>query len=272
MKTYKFKQFKTKILNDPEFGQAVSFALNHIMDLSNKKVIDVGCGTGEMSIYFALQGVYVIGFDKEIYDLNHYRDLASQWNVQDKCSFVRGFAEKIPINTGSIDIVFSRSTIQYMKRQVVLREYLRILKPTGVLILIENLPHNPFVNTYRLYRRLFSRTPNQISYLKSIRGYLTISEINNLKNNFYDFFHQEYHIFRVFTIFLYKYKKHTVIKKIDGLLMKLDNSILLRFPFIRNFAWFTAIVGKGKILNNLQLGHQDEYQEGKEFIDSNNIF
>jgi len=66
--------------------------------------------------------------------------------------------------------------------------------------------------------------------------------------------------------------KHTVIKKIDGLLMKLDNSILLRFPFIRNFAWFTAIVGKGKILNNLQLGHQDEYQEGKEFIDSNNIF
>lgn len=246
----RIKELKKRIIGNLFFGQAVSFVLNNICDVSSKKIVEAGCGNGEMSIFFALQGAQVVGIDMRNHSLKRAKKFALEWNVQDKCIFLRGITEAMPIDTGSIDIVFSKSTIQYMNRKDALNEYKRILKLTGILVLIENLPFNPFINIYRLHRKLFARTEKEINYVKSIRGYLTFREINNLKNDFYKVNHREFHFFCMFTIFLCLYKnygeKYWIVKKMNKLMIQLDNLLFYCFPFMKRLAWFTAVFCQGQ--------------------------
>jgi hypothetical protein len=57
-----------------------------------------------------------------------------------------------------------------MDREKVLNEYFRILKPGGSIALVENLPFNPFINLYRLNRRMSAATEPQREYVNSIKG------------------------------------------------------------------------------------------------------
>lgn len=240
------KKLKTEIVDDPFFGQAISFALNYLGDPSGKMIVDVGCGSGIMSIFFALQGATVVGLDINPSALQQAKQLASRYKVENKCVFINSCAESIPIDLNSIDIVFSKSTIQYMKRKVALAEYKRILKSDGTLILIENLPFNPFINIYRLYRQLFSNTPEKKRYVKSILGYLKFSEINNLKNDFQLVTHKEYHIFSILAIYFDKKIQVKITNDVLILLIALDNFFINRIYFMKSIAWFTVIVCKFK--------------------------
>jgi ubiquinone/menaquinone biosynthesis C-methylase UbiE len=246
MEIAKLKKLKTEIIDDPFFGQAISFALNNLGDIDGKMIVYVGCVSGAMSIFFALQGATVVGIDINDNALEKAKKLALQWNVENKCMFLNSCAESIPIDSNSIDIIFSKSTIQYMKRKDALAEYKRILKSDGTLVLIENLPFNPFINIYRLHRKLFSTTPEESRYIKSILGYLTFNEINDLKNDFDKVTHKEYHLFSMFAIYLIRHKKYGIIKNILILLTALDNFLFDRIYFMRYLAWFTAIVYQDK--------------------------
>ena len=193
-------ELEKEIIEDPFFGRSISFALDNISDVSGKKIVDVGCGNGEMSVLFALKGAKVVGLDIEASVLEEAKALALKWNVKDECIFLNVSAESIPIESDSVDIIFSKSTIQYMNREDVLAEYNRIIKPDGMLVLLENLPFNPFINIYRLRRKLFAKTPKAISYVNSVRGYLTFTEIRNFNYSFQEVTHKEYHLFSMFAI------------------------------------------------------------------------
>lgn len=246
MKIEKIKKLEEEIISDPFFGKAISFALDNLGDISGKKIVDVGCGNGIMSVFFALQGAKVVGIDIEANALAKAKALALKWNLKDECIFLHGSAESMPIESESIDIVFSKSTIQYMNRENVLDEYNRIISPDGILVLLENLPFNPFINIYRLRRRLFAKTPQEIRYVNSVRGYITFAEIKSLKNIFHNVTHKEYHLFSMFTIYLIHYKQYTLIRNIHFLLTRLDNLLLDRVYFMRYIAWYTAVICQKK--------------------------
>jgi ubiquinone/menaquinone biosynthesis C-methylase UbiE len=129
-----------------------------------------------------------------------------------------------------------------MDRQQVLDEYLRIIKPKGILILIENLPHNPFINLYRRYRRKTSNTPEEVKYVNSIRGYITLGEIDIFAENFLHSEHREFHFSRMVTIYLRAaFQANSISMKLDTLLSNLDKKLFSVFPFLKRFAWFTAL-------------------------------
>jgi ubiquinone/menaquinone biosynthesis C-methylase UbiE len=247
MKIEKIKELEREIIGDRFFGQATSFAFDKLSDINGKKIVNIGCGNGIISTFFALKGAKVIGIDIEEDELVKARKAVLELNLEDECVFFKGSAESITIDSESIDIVFSRSTIQYMKRQIALKEYIRILKPGGTLILLENLPLNPFINMYRLHRKLFAKTPDEVHYVNSVLGYLTFSEINKLKNSFEEVTHKEYHLFSMFAIYLLPYKKYGIIEKILVLLVNFDNLLLKYIHFTRYFAWHTAILYQRKI-------------------------
>lgn len=247
MKIEKIKELEREIISDHFFGQATSFAFDELNDINGQKIVDIGCGNGIISTFFALKGAKVIGIDIEEDELEKARKAVLELNIKDECVFLQGSAESIPIDSGSIDVVFSRSTIQYMQRQAALEEYIRILKPGGTLVLLENLPLNPFINMYRLHRKLFAKTPKEIRYVNSVLGYLTFSEINKLKNSFEKITHKEYHLFSMFAIYLLPYEKYGIIEKLLILLTDFDNLLLKHIYFTRYFAWNTAILCQRKI-------------------------
>lgn len=52
-----------RISNNPYFGQAFWFCFNQLESVENLAVIEMGCGKGLESVFFALNGARVIGFD-----------------------------------------------------------------------------------------------------------------------------------------------------------------------------------------------------------------
>jgi ubiquinone/menaquinone biosynthesis C-methylase UbiE len=247
METKKIDELEREIINDHFFGQATSFIFDKLGDIDSKIIVDIGCGNGMISIFFALKGAKVIGVDIEEDELKKARKAALDLNLKDECEFFQGSAESIPIDSGSIDIVFSRSTIQYMKRQAALEEYIRIIKPGGTLVLLENLPLNPFINMYRLHRKLFAKTTDEIRYVNSVLGYLTFSEIKKLKNSFDKVVHKEYHLFSMFAIYLLPYEKYGIIRKVQVLLVSFDNLLLKHVYFTRYLAWYTAVLCQRRV-------------------------
>ena len=89
------------------------------------KVLDVGCGLGEfLELYKNSYGI----------DSNKYAvDYCKSNNL--RC-FV-GSAYKIPFRSSSFDVVLCSHLIEHLKRpEIALKEFRRVLKPSGKLIII----------------------------------------------------------------------------------------------------------------------------------------
>ncbi len=237
----KSEQIKDQQINDPFYGKAIQYILGKIDNLQGKVVLDGGCGWGDMSVYMATQGAEVIGLDVRELSIENSRKLADICDVQDKCTFRIENLEELSLKSQSVDIIFSKSTMQYVDRDKVLDEYKRIIKPDGIIILIENLPNNPFIKIYRLHRRLFKNSEEEKNYQKLIRGYITLNEIESFGNSFKYHEHQEYHFFRMLTIHFIHLRQTNIWLKLDNILSKIDEKLFKIFPSMKYFAWYTAL-------------------------------
>jgi ubiquinone/menaquinone biosynthesis C-methylase UbiE len=242
-----FNQIRKDIINDPFFSEALLFVLAQFGNVKEKVILDSGCGAGKTAVFFALQGAKVIGIDINNAQITRARRLACTVGVETSCVFVQGRSESIGLASNSIDIIFSKSTIQYMERNSVIGEYIRILKPDGCIGLIENLPYNPVITLYRILRRIFSNTPQKKHYIKSIRGYITLNNIEFLAKRFRYSEHHEYHLLRPVSIYLRLYSRcNSAAGMVDNLLSRVDKQLLRLAPSLKSFAWFTAIYCKEK--------------------------
>lgn len=231
------------LFDDPYFGDAVRFVFDSVGSVDGKTVLDNGCGTGQVAILFALDGAHVIGLDKRHSALSDARRLAEGSGGQDRLLFVNCDSEEMPIADASIDIIFSRSTIQYMDKDTIIQQYMRILKDDGYLAIIENLRYNPIITMYRLFRRWRARSASDIAYVNSISGYITVGQAEDLARKFVLAVHLEFHFLRIASIYLgRRLGSGAVVKKVDGLLAAADRALFRNFPFMRRVAWFTAFV------------------------------
>lgn len=244
-------EYETRVFNDPFFGQAMKLCWEHNKPLEHKVIVEVGCGSGETSVLFALHGAKVIGVDISREMIKNSNELAKKWQVENKCHFLNGNTEALPLSDCTADIIFSRSTMQYLDRTLVIPECLRILKPGGTMVLIENLPFNPFMKIYRSIKRLNARSPKDVAYQKSLKGYVTQSEFDELSARFNTTVRQNYHLFRMFPMLLGLKIDSThgvgnIIRQIDLFFFSMDIFLLEKLPFLAKNAWFTCFIGKQK--------------------------
>jgi SAM-dependent methyltransferase len=237
------EQLRRDLFADPFFGDAVQFVFANVGDVGGRTVLDNGCGSGEIAILFALDGAHVIGLDKRETAVRGARHLAETYGTQRNLLFAACNSEEMPIADASVDIIFSRSTIQYMKYDDIIRQYMRILRDDGTLAIVENLRYSPIINFYRLFRKWTARAPAEIAYVKSIFGYMTVTQAEELAGKFGASAHREFHFVRIASIYLGRWLgRGVVIRKIDGTLAVIDHALFRIFPFMRHLAWFTALV------------------------------
>jgi len=242
-----YRALEEAVLGDVYFARAIRFAFERVGSVAGQTVVDMGCGRGHVSIYFALHGARVVGFDVSEASLAEARELAARWNVADRCRFLACRSEKMAIGTHAADLIFSRSTLQYADRQEAFRECMRVLRPGGSLILLENLPHSPFINLYRVWRRMRARRPEDVAYVRSIRGYLTHAEVRRWEDQFAQAAHKDFHLLAVPVIALRrKYRRCPVVRAFNGAAERLDGCLFAALPFMRRLAWLVAVVGFGK--------------------------
>jgi len=99
-------------------------------------ILDVGCGDGFFATLLAENAGRVIGLDNsEAFMRQAQATAASQNNIE----FVKGDVRKLPQHDASIDVVWSAHSMHsYPDIQQSLREFRRVLKPNGVLAVLES--------------------------------------------------------------------------------------------------------------------------------------
>lgn len=127
----------------------IKFYLKHtnLDDMfKGKTVLDIGCGAGGKTVYYASKGVRKI---TGVEILGKYREeaeaLAREYGVEDKFEFVCADASETPFDDGTFDTIIMNDAMEHVARpEKVLEECYRILKKGGRLYL--NFP--PYNHPY----------------------------------------------------------------------------------------------------------------------------
>lgn len=242
MESFGPTNLRDKVLSDPAFGEAVESAFRWLGEVRDRNVFESGCGDGSCCVLFALQGALVIGTDLNPKRIRLAGELAESMGVADRCTFILGRTEDCQMPSNSIDIVFSKSALQYMDRRRAMEEMVRVLKPGGSMALIENLPGNPLVGLYRFTRRVFAFSRSSRAYVDSILGYLGPGEISLLEPHFEAVELAHHHLTRVVTLLcLVKHPTNRALRIMDRALAGLDTWLLRALPSLTRSAWIVSV-------------------------------
>jgi SAM-dependent methyltransferase len=118
-------------------GPAIDFVLAHCRLVTGASVADIGCGTGISSRLLASRGLTVTGIEPndEMRQLAEAEPILPGATVPDYRS---GRAEDTGLPSSALDAVVAAQSFHWFEPQAALREFQRILKPGGWVILIWN--------------------------------------------------------------------------------------------------------------------------------------
>jgi ubiquinone/menaquinone biosynthesis C-methylase UbiE len=103
---------------------------------SGQVVADIGCGDGFFTRLLAESGAHVVGVDNSDAFLRHASAAAGDTpNIE----FVKGDVRGLPHENASVDVVWSAHSMHsYPDIQQCLREFRRVLRPGGLLAILES--------------------------------------------------------------------------------------------------------------------------------------
>ncbi|KJK48991.1 SAM-dependent methyltransferase [Lentzea aerocolonigenes] len=107
-----------------------------LMPSDSSEVVDLGCGTGSLSVLLAEAGHHVRGVDLAERMVAAATAKASAAGVA--AEFVQGDAAEPPYAPASADVVLARHVLWALPDPAAaLKAWVRLLKPTGSLVLVE---------------------------------------------------------------------------------------------------------------------------------------
>lgn len=123
-------------LRSPVVRAAWAARLREWVPGSGADVVDIGCGTGSLSLLLAEQGHHVVGVDVSAGMVAQARRKFA--DAGRRIPVVLGDAGTVPVRTGSFDAVLARHLLWALPDPVAaLRRWVRLLRPGGWLVLIE---------------------------------------------------------------------------------------------------------------------------------------
>jgi SAM-dependent methyltransferase len=135
------------------------FILSRMGSLSGKRLLDIGAGLGESSVYFALQGAHVTTVDVSPQMVETALGLGRKFGVELKG--IASGAEDLNLSENSYDIIYVANTIHHVANRAFLFEQMRrALKPGGAFFSYDPLAYNPLINVYRRMATAV-RTPDE---------------------------------------------------------------------------------------------------------------
>lgn len=225
------------------------FMIEKMGDLKGKKLLDIGAGLGESSVYFALKGAQVTTSDISQGMVNKAIELGKHHGV--KLEGLVAAGETIDVEEGTFDIVYIANTIHHVTdKRAMYEQVLRALKPGGWVFTWDPIAYNPVINVYRKMA-MDVRTEDEEP--------LTFKDVDILGEYFENVEHREFWIASL-AIFLKYYLIDSVQPNDDRYwkrifkedpkklwwwkpLAKMD-TVLGRIPLVRRMAWNMVMYGQ----------------------------
>lgn len=200
--------------------------------IQGKVCLDYCCGNGEIAVKMAAAGAdKVFGIDISTVAIQNAKELAQREGVENKCDFRVVDAEHMEFPDNTFDVIHEYGALHHLDLDAAYRELARVLKPTGRLVCTEALRHNPLIHAYRR-RTLHLRTQWEFEHI------LGVPEI---KRGLACFGSVDIHFFHLLSLAAVPFRKSAIF---PGLLsaLELADSMLLRVPLLRRYAWVAVIV------------------------------
>ena len=116
-------------------------------DLRGRTLLDIGCGLGEASVYFALQGARVTATDLSPGMCAVAQKLAEKNGVAIETHV--SAAEDLRLGERQFDVIYIGNTLHHVDVQATMERLLRHLKPGGTFVSWDPVAYNPVINVYR---------------------------------------------------------------------------------------------------------------------------
>jgi demethylmenaquinone methyltransferase/2-methoxy-6-polyprenyl-1,4-benzoquinol methylase len=164
-----------------------------------KQILDIATGTGDLAIMMAeLKPDKIVGLDISSGMLEVGKQKITEAKLSNKIEMIVGDSEEMPFKDNTFDaITVSFGVRNFANLHKGITEIARVLKPTGVLVILEtsNPTKFPFKQGYKLYTnfflpivgKLFSKDKVAYSYLsESANSFPFGTAFNNIlqKNGF----------------------------------------------------------------------------------------
>ena len=225
------------------------FILQQMGSLHGKRVLDIGAGLGESSVYLALQGARVTAVDLSPGMVDFARRLARHHGVRIEGKVAP--AESLNVDRHSYDFVYVANTIHHLPDPDSMFSQIRLaLRPGGRFFAIEPLAYNPVINVYRRMATMV-RTRDEKP--------VTFDLLQAARRHFATVHHREFWIATLALFLKYyllngihpnsdRYWKRILRESPGGLwwwypLRALD-ALLTRLPAVRRLAWNIVLWGE----------------------------
>jgi SAM-dependent methyltransferase len=128
---------------------ALDFIIRRCRLQDQSVLVDVGCGTGISSRQFAARGIQVIGVEPNA-DMRRQAEAEPLPGGASAPCYQNGRAEATGLPTASTDAVLAAQAFHWFEPEAALREFRRILKPEGWVVLLwnERDESDPFTQAY----------------------------------------------------------------------------------------------------------------------------
>ena len=204
----------------------------------DKKVLDYGCGTGYHLVNLAKTAKEIVGIDLSYNSLQIAKNKIEKEKLTDKAKVLLMDCEELEFEDNSFDIIFDGGTFSSLDLRKALPEMIRVLKPEGLLMGIETLGHNPFLNLKRRVNVLRSkRTEWAANHI------LKIKDLEVIKNYFSK---TEVYFFHLTSWLAFPFLNLSGGKIMIKFFEKIDYFLLFIFPFLKKYSFKTVFIFYGK--------------------------
>ncbi|MEO6569594.1 MAG: class I SAM-dependent methyltransferase [Opitutaceae bacterium] len=237
-------------MNEACTAPEMRFIRQQLGDLRGKTLLDVGCGLGEASVYFAMEGATVTASDISPGMCDAAKRLAVANGVSIDTHVVAVEDMKMPPER-QFDLVYTGNTLHHADIPVMLDRILPHLKPDGVFVSWDPVAYNPLINVYRAMAkevRTEDEHPLRLRDVREVRSRFTSSETRW-------FWFTTLLIFILMAVVQFRspnkeryWKK--VIEEANSWawlyrpLAALDRVLLALLPFLRPLCWNVVIIGR----------------------------
>ena len=153
------------------------YIVRKLGDLRGKRILDVGCGLGEASVYFAMLGADVTAADLSPGMLEAASKLASMNGVNIHTHLAS--AEDMGLSgSAEFDVIYVGNLLHHVDIQVTLDQVLPHLAKDGLFVSWDPVAYNPAIN---VYRRMATEVRTEDEHP------LTAADLKLIRGNFRDF-------------------------------------------------------------------------------------
>jgi SAM-dependent methyltransferase len=113
-------------------------AFAQLLDASiagDARIVEIGCGTGQMSLYLARADRYVVALDLSREALKLGADAARRYGIE-RISFVEADLTRLPLRPGAFDLVYSSGVLHHTSDpRAAFARVAKAVKPGGMIVI-----------------------------------------------------------------------------------------------------------------------------------------